>query len=93
MYAIRILSTFEIRVNNYILAANFFQQRKNKRFNYKPRYSEATNDSQKKAFADKWLEAKTSHTKRTKRGISLNILIVLLVLILIGMYVLESKFV
>ena len=93
MYAIRILSTFEIRVNDYILAANFFQQRKNKRFNYKPRYSQDANEQQKQAFAEKWLEAKATSTKRTKRGVSLKLLILLLALILIGMYILESKFV
>lgn len=93
MYAIRILSTFDIRVNYYILAANFFQQRKNKRFNYKPRYSNDTNQQNKREFADKWLEARDSNSKGTGRGLSLKVLIVLLALILIGMYLLESKIV
>lgn len=93
MYAIRILSTFEIRVKFYILATNFFQQRKNKRFNYKPRYSNDTNQQNKKAFADKWLEARVSNSKGTRKGLSLKVWILLLALILIGMYFLESKFV
>lgn len=93
MYAIRILSTFEIRVKSYILAANFFQQRKNKRFNYKPRYNNDTNQQNKKEFADKWLEARASNSKGIRKGLSLKVLILVLALLLIGMYVLESKFV
>lgn len=93
MYAIRILSIFEIRVKLYILATNFFNQRKNKRFNYKPRFSNEANQQNKKEFADKWLEARTSNSKVSRRGFSLKVWILLLALILIGMYILESKFV
>ncbi|NQX85860.1 MAG: hypothetical protein HRT67_08135 [Flavobacteriaceae bacterium] len=75
------------------MAAYFFQQRKNKRFNYKSRHSSNLEQHGKQDFANKWSESRTINSNSKRKGLSLKALILLLVLLLIGIYFLESKFV
>ena len=73
-----------------------FKQRKNKKFNYKPRFSKEhkTNDnleenSKVNGFVSKWQRAHKSSRNRDKKGISMRLLIIILVLLLISMYILD----
>jgi hypothetical protein len=72
------------------------KQRKNKKFNYKPRFSnqkdELVEDSQTSRFTSKWQREKDVNLVKSKRGFSLVTLILILVLLLICLYVLENKF-
>ncbi|AXT19541.1 hypothetical protein D7030_10265 [Flavobacteriaceae bacterium AU392] len=74
-----------------------FKQRKNKRFNYTPRYSDndridANVTSKKDEFASKWQRARNTNTPRSGARISMKFLILILVLLLICMYILDVKF-
>ena len=80
--------------NTFIL----FDRRKNRTFNYTPRFSgeedaDGENEDNKKPdFVSKW-KANSHIGKRKVRGaMSMRILILILILLLICMYVLESKF-
>jgi len=74
-----------------------FKQRKNKSFNYQPRFSkEKPTDSSldgnpdTKEFVSKW--KRSSGTKvKTRGAMSMKILILILVLLLICMYLLEKN--
>jgi len=75
------------------------KQRKNKKFNYKPRFSKGdeTNttledDSKADKFVSKWQRVSYVNRKRGTRGFSISWLIIILVLLLIGMYILDFKF-
>ncbi|WNH09377.1 hypothetical protein [Thalassobellus suaedae] len=72
-----------------------FKQRKNKSFNYRPRFSKEEDvnsnleKSNEKDFASKWKQG----SKRKVRGtLSVGTLIFVLVLLLICMYLLEKKY-
>jgi hypothetical protein len=76
-----------------------FNQRKNKSFNYKPRFSrESKSDTnqdtidEKKDFVSKWKEGSHLNNRKVKGGMSIRLLILVLVLLLICMYVLEKKY-
>ena len=75
------------------------KQRKHKTFNYKPRFSNQNNskegsdeNSKSKNFASKWQREREGNLVKGKRGFSLVTLILILVLLLIGMYVLENRY-
>ncbi len=76
-----------------------FHQRKNKSFNYKPRYSRETNSDTNQVntdkdndFVSKWKQDSHLNKRNIKGGMSMKILILVLVLLLICMYVLEKKY-
>ena len=76
-----------------------FNQRKNKSFNYKPRFSRETNSDTNKVipdgdkdFVSKWKQGSHLNKRKIKGGMSIKILILVLVLLLICMYVLEKKY-
>ncbi len=74
-----------------------FKQRKHKTFNYKPRLSEEkdvnsnSDESVSNAFILKWKRERES-SRKAKGGMTIRTLILVLVLLLICMYLLESKF-
>lgn len=74
------------------------KRHKNKKFNYKTRFSKEneTNTnleyvSKDNGFVSKWKRAREVNTNREGivRGISMRMLIIILVLLLIGMYILD----
>jgi len=69
---------------------------KNKKFNYKSRFSnqkdDLAEDSQESRFISKWQREREVNLVKSKRGFSLFTLILILVLLLICLYVLENKF-
>ncbi|WP_299555592.1 hypothetical protein [Seonamhaeicola sp.] len=74
-----------------------FKQRKNKRFNYQPRFSKEdqthadSEESPEKEFISRWKA--TREGKRKVKGVMpIRTLILALVLLLILMYVLEKKY-
>ncbi|MGB5417566.1 hypothetical protein [Algibacter sp.] len=75
-----------------------FQQRKNKTFNYKSRFSKESQadssldkDSDTKDFVSKWKQSTASKVK-TRGAMSMKVLVLILVLLLICMYLLEKKY-
>ncbi len=84
---------------------NFFKLRKNRRFNYTPRYFEGKTeenpydfDSRFSKFRDTanvndfgahWKEARLQQRNRRNRGVSLRLLLIILLLVLISLYVLD----
>ncbi|TWO32547.1 hypothetical protein E1J38_006645 [Seonamhaeicola sediminis] len=74
-----------------------FKQKKNKRFNYQPRFSkENQSDSNaeenpEKEFVSRW-RATREGKRKVKGTMSVRILILALVLLLIVMYVLEKRY-
>ncbi|AUP78356.1 hypothetical protein [Flavivirga eckloniae] len=74
-----------------------FKQRKNKAFNYQPRFSnENENDSSSSDtgttdFVSKWKEVR-GNKRKVRGGMSFKMLVLVLVLLLICMYILDSKF-
>ena len=76
-----------------------FRQRKPKRFNYNPRFSneneEMSSDNEaqgSKEFLKEWREARRGKRK-SRPIISMRTLLIVLVLLLICMYVLERKYI
>ncbi|OYX25736.1 MAG: hypothetical protein B7Z06_06830 [Flavobacteriales bacterium 32-35-8] len=76
-----------------------FNQRKNKAFNYKPRFSRETDSDanqlhaeKEKDFVSKWKQGSHLDKRIVKGGMSIKMLILVLVLLLICMYVLEKKY-
>ncbi|WP_347925061.1 hypothetical protein [Pontimicrobium sp. SW4] len=72
-----------------------FKQRKNKKFNYKPRFSKENQvgeHSKEHNLASKWQKQRDVNLGTGRRGFSMRTLIIILVLLLICMYVLENKF-
>jgi hypothetical protein len=72
------------------------KQRKHKKFNYKTRFSKENEPNtnldenfKENEFVSKWQRVRKINRPRSKRGISLRILIIILVLLLIGMYMLD----
>ncbi|WP_412984354.1 hypothetical protein [Pontimicrobium sp. IMCC45349] len=75
------------------------KQRKNKRFNYTPRYAKDSEGnlvkddaSKSNGFAFKWQRAREANKNKGSKGFSLRFLILILVLLLICMYVLDKKY-
>ncbi|WMI64405.1 hypothetical protein RBH94_10055 [Aestuariibaculum sp. YM273] len=74
-----------------------FNQRKNKTFNYRPRFSKENEEvtdgeaPEKHDFISKWEQTRTSK-RRVKGAMSIRTLLLILVLLLICMYILDSKF-
>lgn len=83
---------------NYKHAHILFKQRKNKTFNYRPRFSQeseqdsSTNKSETKDFISKWKNDRGNSKRKVGFGMSIRTLILVLVLLLICMYLLENKF-
>ena len=75
-----------------------FKQRKNKTFNYRPRFSEEnkpdfdSNEPKPGDFISKWRNNRDYGKRKVGFGMSMRTLILVLVLLLICMYVLDSKF-
>ncbi|TJY36269.1 hypothetical protein [Pontimicrobium aquaticum] len=72
-----------------------FKQRKNKKFNYKPRFSKESQleeHSKGHNLASKWQKQRDASLGKGRRGFPMRTLIIILVLLLICMYVLENKF-
>ncbi|MBD0836492.1 hypothetical protein [Aestuariibaculum suncheonense] len=81
----------------YKYSSILFNQRKNKSFSYQPRFSQETEEksgttsSKDHDFISKW--ERTRSTKRKVKGaMSIRTLLLILVLLLICMYLLDSKF-
>jgi hypothetical protein len=74
-----------------------FKQRKNKTFNYRPRFSKENQElddfetSRIRSFSDKW-NASRGNNQKKRGGMSIRTLIIILVLLLICMYILETKY-
>lgn len=68
-----------------------FTQRRNRRFNYKSRFKEKSEETKREAFKESWEAAKMSNTKRGKFGSSLIWFAIALALVLFLMYYLETK--
>lgn len=75
-----------------------FKQRKNKNFNYQPRFSKEnqtdsslSDDSNTKHFISKWRKSNGAKPK-TRGAIRMRTLLLFLVLLLICMYLLEKKY-
>lgn len=67
-----------------------FKQRKNKRFNYRPRFNDNEISDSRRDFEHKWDELKEVSQKRGKRSISLPVMLVMLVAVLVLMYILNG---
>lgn len=75
-----------------------FKQRKNKSFNYQPRFSKENQTEadlnthlDTKDFVSKWKKSNGAKVK-TRGAMSMKLLILILVLLLICMYLLEKRF-
>ncbi len=75
-----------------------FKQRKNKTFNYRPRFSNekqadsnVSSSKEKEDFISKWNDNRNENRK-AKAVLPLRTLIIILVLLLICMYILDTKF-
>jgi len=66
------------------------QQRKNKSFNYKPRFQDSKEIESKADFEAKWNKVKNSTKKRGSIFTSLPALLIMLVSLFILMYILEG---
>jgi hypothetical protein len=76
-----------------------FKPRKNKSFNYKPRFSKDTElqtedkeIAKNREFSSKWRNNQGLSNRKIKKGLSLPFLVLILALILICMYMLDIKF-
>ncbi|GAA3575478.1 hypothetical protein [Snuella lapsa] len=75
-----------------------FKQRKNKTFDYKPRFSQDPETDSKEGrlkdedFISKWKRAREANKSKVRGVMPIRTLILLLVLLLICMYLLETKF-
>ena len=70
-----------------------FKQRRNRKFNYQPRFAKdgEPREEREDSFASKWNRERDMNLGKGKRGFSLKTLILILVLLLICMYWLEKK--
>lgn len=75
-----------LQVNRYRL----FNQRKNKRFNYRPRFSESESQESNRKFEEEWDKLRGTTQRRTKRFTSLPAMILMLIAVLILMYILNG---
>lgn len=67
-----------------------FKQRKNRQFNYRPRFQDNDADEHESRFENNWKEARLNSQKRGKRLLSLPVLIIMLVAIIVLMYILNG---
>lgn len=68
----------------------FTKSSNNRTFNYQPRFSGEIDDvSNEKDFVSKWKNAQ-SQNRKVKSALPMSILVILLVLLLIGMYYLNT---
>lgn len=71
-----------------------FNQRKNKRFNYKPRFQDSETDNHRKESKDdlerKWNEIKGNTKRKSNKLFSLPSLLIMLIALFVLMYVLEG---
>lgn len=65
-------------------------QRKNKRFSYKPRFKESQDAKSKDDLETKWNEVKGINQRKLSRFTSLPFLIILLVSLFVLIYILEG---
>ncbi|TNJ46120.1 hypothetical protein KFZ70_08900 [Tamlana fucoidanivorans] len=84
-----------MRNNHYEV---LFKQRKHKTFNYQPRFSKepsletkSNEGAEAKDFKSRWRRSHDSKVK-VRGAMSIKVLVIILVLLLIGMYVLEKKY-
>jgi hypothetical protein len=68
-----------------------FKQRKNKRFNYKPRFGENASETNSDKIKHNWEELNALSQKKRKAGFSLIWLIIILALVLFLMFYFETK--
>ena len=68
-----------------------FKQRKNKRFNYKPRFNKNVSESNSEQLREDWNTLSTSNRKKRQSGFSIIWLVVALALVLFLMYYFEMK--
>lgn len=68
-----------------------FKQRKNKRFNYKPRFGENASESKSDKLKQEWEELASGTRKKRKSGFSIVWLVIILALVLFLMYYFEKK--
>lgn len=73
-----------------VTSAIVFKQRKNKRFNYTPRFQESEKQNSSEGFETKWSEAKQVNRRRNRGLKSLPVMIVMLIAVLILMYILNG---
>ncbi len=87
------------------MRANLFKLRKNRRYNYTPRYykgkeegniyefdskfSKARDTFNKNDFGHRWKEARLQMRNRKNRSISLRLLLIILALVFLSLYVLD----
>lgn len=69
-----------------------FQQRKNKRYGYTPRFDKNNGDEGGRQFEDKWQEVRDSSIRKRKRGWSLKVLLLILILLVAAMYYIEKVY-
>jgi len=71
-----------------------FNQKKNKRFSYKPRFQDSVADSHREESKDdlerKWSEMKGNTKRKSNKLFSLPALIIMLIALFVLMYVLEG---
>ncbi|MBF8150718.1 hypothetical protein ITJ86_12470 [Winogradskyella sp. F6397] len=67
-----------------------FQQRKNKRFSYKPRFQDSDDKASKEDFETKWNKVKGGGKKRGSVLTTLPALIIMLVLLFVLIYILNG---
>ena len=69
---------------------SLFKQRKNRQFNYRPRFQNDDSDQNESRFENNWKEARLNSQKRGKRIMSLPVLIIMLIAIIVLMYILNG---
>lgn len=69
---------------------NLFNQRKNKGFNYKPKFQEHKEHNTEKDITSKWQEIKRSRKHKSKKGGQIVRWLVLLIMIIVLWYVLSN---
>ena len=67
-----------------------FQQRKNKRFSYKPRFQDSEDNKSKNDFETKWNAVKGDEKRRGNVLTSLPALIIMLVSLFVLIYILDG---
>lgn len=88
-----------------MLKSNLFKLRKNRRYNYTPRYYKGKDDGNlydfdskfskyretynQNDFGQQWKEARMQMRTRKNRAISLRLLLIILILVLAALYILD----
>ena len=67
-----------------------FKQRKNRKFNYKPRFQDSHEKMVKEDFESKWNAAKPSSKRRISFFSSLSTMLVFLIAVIVLMYILNG---